>query len=109
MAGRPASAAPGLGGNWSEGSETEEELYDEDGNPIVREPVETPQEKGRRLVAAPKARETVSVVDLSAAGSAGARPRIVASEEERSLHSARLATIRAKAGRCVWDLAEGIA
>jgi DNA polymerase-3 subunit epsilon len=61
------------------------------------------------LVAAPKARETVSVVDLSAAGSAGARPRIVASEEERSLHSARLAAIRAKAGRCVWDLAEGIA
>jgi|EP01043_Picozoa_sp_COSAG02_P026283 ankyrin repeat protein len=54
MAGRPASAAPGFG-NWSGGSDSEEEdQYDEDGNLIERAPVETPQEKGLRLIAAAK-------------------------------------------------------
>ena len=53
---RPASAAPGMSSNWSGGSDSEEEeqLYDEDGNPIERAPVETPQEKGLRLIAASK-------------------------------------------------------
>ena len=55
MAGRPASAAPAFSSAWSGGSDTEEEeLYDEDGNLIERAPVETPQEKGLRLIEAAK-------------------------------------------------------
>ncbi len=46
---------------------------------------------------------TVAVVHFDPAV-AGARPRVVASDEELAAHEARLATLRKKAGgRCLWD------
>ena len=33
------------------------------------------------------------------------RPRVVVAEDERAAHEARLATLRKKAGRAVWDVA----
>jgi DNA polymerase-3 subunit epsilon len=45
---------------------------------------------------------------VRALAAAGPRPGIVVAAEDRSLHSARLAAIRARAGRCLWDLEEGV-
>ena len=54
MAGRPQSAAPGVG-TWSSGGDTsEEEEFDEDGNPIEKAPMESAADKGLRLIVACK-------------------------------------------------------
>lgn len=47
---------------------------------------------------------TVAVVHHFDPAVAGARPRVVASDDELAAHEARLATLRKKAGgRCLWD------
>lgn len=61
------------------------------------------------LAAGPAEHNTAALHALSTAAGSAPRPRVTVSEEDRSLHSARLAAIRAKAGQCVWDLQEGIA
>jgi DNA polymerase-3 subunit epsilon len=60
------------------------------------------------LSAGPAEDNTAALHALSAAAVSAPRPRVTVSEEDRGLHSARLAAIRAKAGQCVWDLQEGI-
>ena len=69
MAGRPQSAAPGVG-TWSGGdtSDDEEEQFDEDGNPIERAPVESAQAKGLRLIAAAKVGDEDEVRSLCLEG-----------------------------------------
>lgn len=46
----------------------------------------------------------VSAAFAATSMDAGPRPRVHVSEEELTIHMARLATIRKKAGRCVWDV-----
>ncbi|CAN5685551.1 DNA polymerase III subunit epsilon [soil metagenome] len=60
------------------------------------------------LVACASQPQPAASLAASAGVGAKPRPRIVVESEDRNLHSARLATIRAKAGRCLWDLEEGI-
>ncbi len=60
------------------------------------------------LVAGPSQPESAANVAACAQTAAAPRPRIVVAAEDRSLHSARLAAIRARAGRCLWDLEEGV-
>ena len=44
------------------------------------------------------------VTSASIASDAAARPRVQVSDEDVFAHEARMAAIRAKAGRCVWDV-----
>lgn len=61
------------------------------------------------LTAGPVVAVEAGAVLPSPAAMQASRPRVIAGEEERNLHSARLAAIRSRAGRCLWDLEEGIA
>jgi DNA polymerase III subunit epsilon len=60
------------------------------------------------LVAGPAEAGSVATVTLTTVAVSAPRPRVVPGDEDRSLHSGRLAAIRAKAGRCIWDLEEGV-
>jgi len=46
----------------------------------------------------------VVVTSASIASDAAARPRVHVSEDDTFAHNARVAAIRAKSGKCVWDL-----
>ncbi len=46
----------------------------------------------------------VTVTSATIASDAAARPRVHVSDEDNLAHDARLASIRAKSGACVWDL-----
>ncbi len=46
----------------------------------------------------------IIVTPASLASDAAARPRVQVSEDDIVAHEARLATIRTKSGRCVWDM-----